>query len=617
VHGTADVKLISTLDLPLASGRHSRVNALPWSTALQAAALLVATALAGWIAFVVRGRQTVPGSRWFAWLQLAIALWCLTSALHALAEPLAAKVVWAKVQYFGIASVPPLWLLFTTHYARVPVVARRGPLLALWVVPALTVLLAVTNEWHGWIWRAIELTDRGAAVYHHGPWFWIAVAYFYTLLAVGSLVLIRSLQRVPIPYRRQSVALVVGSLVPWAGNAAYLSGLLPPGLDPTPLAFALSGLGFFWAMYRYQLFELVPIARALLFENMGDAVLVLDPNRRIVDHNQAARALSGAQRVELGTPVDEALSWWSDAATYGEAFDGTVVVVTTGAERRSLEVQVVPVRGSAGQFSGWLVVVRDVTARARAEEERRGLDDRLRTQEKRESLSVLAGGLAHDFNNLLTGILGNAELVSMSLPDASPLRRNLATVITGSQRAADLVSKMLAYAGEGRVIPGLIDIDALAADVIESLGAPVGVAVRHDRIGPLPPVHGDLSQIRQAIANVITNAVEATVPGGEVMVATGVETLSTEVLLAATLGNDRSPGTYVYVDVRDHGAGMDEATLPRIFDPFFSTRDLGRGLGLAAAQGIIRSHDGALRVHSSPGNGTQLRLWFPAADRPL
>ncbi|MDP1571087.1 MAG: histidine kinase N-terminal 7TM domain-containing protein [Vicinamibacterales bacterium] len=589
---------------------------MPPSSAPQALALLAGAALALWIAFVSRGRHAVPGSVPFAWLQLAIALWCLTGALHALATPLAAQIVWAKVQYFGIASVPPLWLLFTTQYGRVPLVTDRWHYVVLWTVPVLMVGLAVTNEWHHWLWTSITALDNGRVVYEHGPAFWIAVAQNYTLLIGGTLVLVRSIRRFPTPYHRQSAALIAGAVVPWTGNIAYLSGATPPGLDPTPVAFVVSGLCFAWGMFRYQLFELVPIARDLLFDSMSDAVLVLDPNRRIVDHNQAALVLPGARGVEIGATVDQALAWWSDAATFGEAFDGTAVVVTTGPERRSLEVRVVPVRGTAGQFSGWLVVVRDVTDRVRAEEDRRVLDERLRGQEKRESLSVLAGGLAHDFNNLLTGILGNAELVSMSLPGNSPFRDHLATIITGSQRAADLVSKMLAYAGEGRVIAGMVDIDALTDDVVGGGLSRTGVIVHHDRVGPLPPVHGDVMQIRQAIANVITNAIEATPSGGEVIVATGVETLSAEALLTATLGNDRAPGTYAFVEVRDTGAGMDEATLPRIFDPFFSTRDLGRGLGLAAAQGIIRSHDGALRVDSAPGTGTTIRLWFPVANRP-
>lgn len=588
---------------------------MTWPFVPQAVVLLAAAGLALWIAFVARGRHAVPGSVPFAWLQLAIAHWCLTSALHALASPLEVQVVWAKVQYFGIAAVAPLWLLFATQYARVPVFTSRGSLALLWMMPALTVLAAVTNDWHHWHWASIEATATGRVVYRHGFAFWMSVAYFYTLIIAGAGVLARAIYRFPAPYRRQSAALLAGGAAPFAGNLAYLSGLAPAGLDPTPIAFAFSGLCFGWGMYRYQLFELVPIARDQLFDSMSDGVLVLDPNRRIVDHNHAARELPGARCVELGVPVEEALVWWSDAATFGGACDGAAVAVTTGPDRRSLEVRVAPVRGAARQFTGWLIVVRDITDRVRAEDARRVLDERLRGQEKRESLSVLAGGLAHDFNNLLTGILGNAELVSMSLADTSPLKPHLETIMSGAQRAADLVSKMLAYAGEGRVIAGMIDIDALTAEVIDHLPGD-GATVRHDRLGPLPPVHGDVTQIRQAIANLIINAQEASPQGREVIVATGVERLSAAALLAATLGNDRAPGTYAYVDVRDEGPGMDEATLPRIFDPFFSTRDLGRGLGLAAVQGIVRGHDGALRVDSAPGRGTTMRVWFPVAERP-
>jgi signal transduction histidine kinase len=580
-----------------------------WPPETQAVLLVAAAGLALGIAAVAHRRRSVPGGVPFVWLKIAVAHWCVTSALHTLAGSIDAQVVWAKVQYLGIASVPPLWLLFTTSYARAPLGRQPARHAALWAIPVLTVILAATNQWHGWVWRGIEVADRGA-VYRHGPWFWIAATYFYALVATGTLVLVRATRRFPLPYRRQTAALVAGAAVPWVGNAAYLSRLLPPGVDPTPLAFAASGLCLAWGMFRYQLFELVPVARDLLFDCMTDAVLVLDANRRIVDVNPAALRLPGGRRVEVGVAVDEAVTWWTEAAASARALDDGAVLLLPEAGGRSLEVRVTPVRGHARQFVGWLIVVGDITARVQAETARRALDEGRRAQAARETLNVLAGGLAHDLNNLLTGVLGNTEIVVTSLPAGSPLRANLAVVADAAQRAADLVARIRAASRDAPTTDGKVDVDTVVAEIVDVL-ATGGHPVVHRRTGSLPPVPGEAGQIRQAIANVVANALEASPPGVAITVETGVETLMAEDLATATIGQERRPGSYLYVEVRDRGAGLDEATAARIFDPFFSTRELGRGLGLAAVQGVVRSHDGALRVQSRHGHGTAFRLWFP------
>jgi two-component system, cell cycle sensor histidine kinase and response regulator CckA len=270
------------------------------------------------------------------------------------------------------------------------------------------------------------------------------------------------------------------------------------------------------------------------------------------------------------------------------------------------------VRDGRNRFVGWLVLVRDVTARRRVEHERRLLDRRVQEQQKLESLSVLAGGVAHDFNNLLTGILGNADLLSMSADNPS-LRKNAEAIIIGAQRAADLVSKMLAYAGEGRVVAELVDLDELMREMLELLQASVArhCDLEYASAGPLPRVRVDPTQLRQVVLNLITNASEAVPDGGRIVVSGGAEVLTATALAEMTFSGEATPGRFAYIDIKDTGAGMDATTLARVFDPFYSTKQTGRGLGLAAVQGIVRSHKGALRVTSALGRGTAFRVWFP------
>ncbi len=231
---------------------------------------------------------------------------------------------------------------------------------------------------------------------------------------------------------------------------------------------------------------------------------------------------------------------------------------------------------------------------------------------------VLAGGVAHDFNNLLTGILGNAELLAMQAAPNSEPRYAAEAIVIGAQRAADLVSKMLAYSGGGRVVAERVDLDALVREMVVLLDASVG---RHSTLlyqspGTLPEVEADPTHIRQVVLNLIINATEAVEEHGVVRVETGEETLDAAMLKSMTFGTDVEPGRYVFIDVVDNGHGMDEETLSRMFDPFYSTKETGRGLGMAAVRGIVRSHHAALRVTSAVGQGTRFRVWFPLLPPP-
>jgi PAS domain S-box-containing protein len=399
-------------------------------------------------------------------------------------------------------------------------------------------------------------------------------------------------------------------LLPWSANALYVMRVLPPGLDVTPIGFAISGLLFVWGFHTHHLFGLVPIARDLVIDSIDDGVIVLDHHRNVLDMNAAGRRLTGCSEEAIGHPIETVVPWWAQAQTESGLGAGLPHVVEV--EGRTMEAEIKAVRDGRNRFVGWLVLARDVTARRRVEHERRMLDRRVQEQQKLESLTVLAGGVAHDFNNLLTGILGNADLLSMSADNPS-LRKSAEAIIIGAQRAADLVSKMLAYAGEGRVVAELVDLDELIREMLDLLQASVArhCSLAYASAGPLPRVRVDPTQLRQVVLNLITNASEAVPDGGRIVVSGGAEVLTAGGLAEMTFSGDATPGRFAYIEVKDTGPGMDSATLARVFDPFYSTKQTGRGLGLAAVQGIVRSHKGALRVATAPGRGTAFRVWFP------
>jgi len=444
--------------------------------------------------------------------------------------------------------------------------------------------------------------------------FWALVGINYSLLLAGILVLARAVRRSPALFRGQLLALIAASLFPWAFNAIYLFGPdAPRRFDATPLSFAFSGMLFTWALYRTYLFDLIPVAHDVLIDSLSDAVIVVDPQGRVLDVNTAARSLARSTQ-PVGQPVMEAFAIFKDSKLELPTSPSSALVVGEGNELVYYDVRTMPVRARDGRSAAWVMLLRDVSAQMRAQAERDALESRVQEQQKRESLSILASGLAHDFNNLLAGIVGNADLLALQIPPSSGMGSHIGAIILGAQRAADLVAKMLAYAGERHGSMERIDVDAVIIEMLELLRAS---AARHCTLeyrGQPAVIVADPTQIRQVAMNLIINAAEAVDEHtGAVTVSTGIEQLSEWKLADMRFGADATPGIYAYLEVRDNGPGIDADTLARVFNPFFTTKHSGHGLGLAAVQGIVRGHRGALHVDSWPGRGSRFCVWFPVA----
>ena len=265
-------------------------------------------------------------------------------------------------------------------------------------------------------------------------------------------------------------------------------------------------------------------------------------------------------------------------------------------------------------------ILRDVTGRKTAEAERRNLEQQFQHAQKLESLGVLAGGIAHDFNNLLTGILGNAELALMELPASSPARQSIDEVKHIAVRASELTNQMLAYSGRGRFVVETLDLSRLVEDMARLLQVSVhkNVVLNLALADGLPPVDADAAQIRQIVMNLVTNASDSIDErSGAVTVSTGLTYAGRDDLHQTCLAEDIPEGYYVYLEIADTGCGMDEQTRSKLFDPFFTTKFTGRGLGLAAVLGIVRGHGGAIRVDSSPGEGSTFRVLLPCSEKSL
>ena len=501
---------------------------------------------------------------------------------------------------------------------------------------------AVTAIWLGMILAAVATALVQPAVY--------AAVSIVPLLAVA----------VALPFERGR-NLVRVLLVAWAAIALItVAGILLPDEAPLPAWFldsfriaagiAASGLvllllGQFSDRLTGALAESERAVAALratqtqleeeweqleiILRSIGDAVIATDGASRIVFLNPVAEDLTGWDAEEaIGRPFGEVFV--ARASRGGDPLDdvtarvlrtGRAVALAPGSTlihrdglERAIADSAAPIHDATGGTVGAVVVFRDVTRDEEAEAERRRIERRIREAQKLESLGMLAGGVAHDFNNLLVAILGNASLARADLPEDSPARESLEQIETASRRAADLARQMLAYSGRGRFDVQAVDVNAVVGEVADLLRAsiPKGARIELELAPGLPAIEADATQLRQVVMNLVINAGEAIGDADGRIVVRTLLVDADEAYLAETVLDDELPaGRYLGLEVADTGTGMDPATRGRIFDPFFSTKFTGRGLGLAAVLGIVRGHQGAIQVYSEPDGGSRFRVLLP------
>jgi len=305
-----------------------------------------------------------------------------------------------------------------------------------------------------------------------------------------------------------------------------------------------------------------------------------------------------------------------DTAVAGTPMTRTLAIPRANGGQDHLEINLWPVPDPGHGSHGVCLHLVDVTERERISAERRVLDEKVRKTQKYESLGILAGGIAHDFNNLLTGILGAADLARRQVQSESMLEGYIDRVIATARRAAELTQQMLAYSGKGTLVLQTVDLAATIREMANLLEAsiPKKCRLQFEFASGLPPAVVDLAQMRQVLINLVVNAAEAIGDRtGTITIRTGRMNCAAESLAEIGHGQTPEPGDYVFIDVLDEGGGMDANTQAHLFEPFFSTKFTGRGLGLAAVLGIVQSLHGAIRVESQPGHGSRFSVLLPAA----
>ena len=370
-----------------------------------------------------------------------------------------------------------------------------------------------------------------------------------------------------------------------------------------------------------------------ILDSVGEGIAGLDQEGRITFVNPAAQRMLGADAAALfgraaselfapratdaagergATPVDEILK--QQAETLGgetefQRGDGTrlPVAFTLAAMRIGQAVD------------GAVLSFRDLTEQKRIEQERRELEAQIRASERLESLGLLAGGIAHDLNNTLTGIQGNASLAIADLTGEPEVRIRIERIVAACKRASKVVDQVLASAGRKQRHVARLELNELVRETTDFVRptAPRNIDLALQLHCDTLTVAADGGQLQQVFTNLIVNAIEAIGDrAGYIMITTGEQEFGRVELDNRFTGQDLEPGTYAVFQIEDTGCGMDADTARRIFEPFFSTKRDGRGLGLAALRGVVHAHHGGVRVDSETDKGTRFEIVLPLAEQP-
>ncbi|SNZ04254.1 PAS domain S-box-containing protein [Natronoarchaeum philippinense] len=535
------------------------------------------------------GKRPSPGAVPFAVFNVGAAVWAFGSAMAAASSTGAGSLGWIYVQYVGIATLPTAWLAFGLDYTGRERWLTRRSIAALSIEPLVLLALTWTSHRHGLIYRSISpITVDGVTTVELTPaaGFWLHTAYSYALVVIGTAMLVHLMVTVPRRYRSRTVAVLASILAPVALNLGFLAGAIELPIDPTPYAYAVSGTVGTWALIEKDLFDVPPIAptvaHGIVFEQVADGVLIVDAGGRIVDYNDAARALLADGVEPQGAHIDELLPSLADVLAELDGPSDAVeeVSLTADGRERYFEITSRPIEHGRHRRLGRLITLHDITDR----------------QLREQRLDVLHRVLRHNVRQETNKILGHADFLQQPTRDddttehADAIETAARDLVDWSNQARS-IERTLAPADS---TDANVDAERAVEAVLDDLLA------RHPEVEVATSFDADATvrahvSLQEALYEIVENAIEhndAATPRIEI---TG----------------ERS-GQWFELTVSDNGTGLPEPELAVLDRGRETPLEHGSGLGLWLVSWTVRASRGTLDIEADDGTTITMRL--PSAD---
>ena len=592
--------------------------------------LVVNVVLALVLSYAAWRRRPGAGVMPFIVLLLAVALWSGAYVFDALIDNLPVSILLTGISYIGITVIPATWLVFALAYTGRERWLTRRTYALLAIEPVLVLLAIATNGLHHAFWSSevFQTTGTLSILYaSYGPLFWLHAGYSYALMALGTALTIQSMLRAPQLYRGQALSLLVAAFAPWVFNAIYiLNRDTLAYVDLTPYGFMVMGLALAWSLFNFRLMDIVPVARGVLIEKIGAAVIVLDRQGRIVDINPAALTLLELPSIDaaLGKSFRQFLP--VGQANIQQLYDleevSTEVDIATPEGMRYFDVTISPLRNRSNELHGRLVLLHEITVLRQAalqiEEQNRVLaqtnEDLIAASERAEEANRLKSEflatMSHELRTPLNAIIGFSDMLLMGIHGelTEKQHQKVARVRENGGRLLTLVNDILDLSRiEARRLE-LVNVSYSPNQLVERLTQQMeSLAAKHNldvavHIDPNLPemLVGDDKRIEQIVVNLLSNAFKFTEKG------------------AVTLSVQAMPATQTWeLAIQDTGIGIPPHATEIIFEEF---RQLdgsptrlyqGSGLGLAIVRDLVRMMDGTIKLESEPGRGSTFRVILP------
>ena len=561
--------------------------------------------------------RKVPAAFPFGVAMFLAAIWAFALAMELVSSSLSDKILWSNLRIPATSMLAVTWLIMSIRHARLPWLNSRR-IAALFIVPAITATLLWTGVYSALYRYNFRLDVTGffpTLIADTGPWYWIGGAlYGQAMIWASVILLVRSLRGAPSLYRRQTAMIIVAGLVPVVIELVSQAVPRLRGGSFTPVVFAFTGVLVAWGLFRYRMFDVVPLARDLVLENMLGLVFVVDGNSRVVDLNPAAQKAVGLEPLNvIGRTAEGVLRDWTGLPIDLGATDFAVGEMD---KRRVYDMKVSPIKNSEGDVVGRLLLLYDITERKRMEEElgrhtehleelveerTRELklsQERLLQAERLAAIGKTAGMVGHDLRNPLQAMTSILYLAKQTLKSPKAAEK---------QEAAKLLETLdeeIAYMG--KIVEDLQDyarpltpdlaetsLPDLIRDTFSTMKVPDNVKVSIQVEKDIGKVMVDAGLMRRVLTNLTTNSIQAMPKGGKL-----------------TIRADKTRDATV-IAVEDTGVGMPEEDLGKLFEPFFTTKAKGQGFGLPVCKRLVEAHGGTITVQSKPGEGSTFTIQIP------
>ncbi|HEX2945895.1 MAG TPA: histidine kinase N-terminal 7TM domain-containing protein [Clostridia bacterium] len=567
------------------------------------------------LAVLFWNRRHEPGARYMSLMMFSASLWGLGDFLSNLSVSYPAKIYLDRVSYLGVIAIPVAWLFFAIQFTKHDKYLMRKKTILLFIIPAISVLLLFTNDFHHLMIYDLgfEKVDQMVVLdTTYGFWFWIHAAYSYSLLLLGTVILAKRLAGLSQILRKQSVIILIAILIPLVMNILYTFRLCPTyPVDLTILSFSCTGYLCFFGMFRYRLFELVPAARNAVIEDMSGVLIVLDNKNHIIDMNSAAKNIIGiTDRSYIGKFVFDILG---DLKAYFVKYEHVSkaeekICIRVNDHSKHYDLKITPLYDDKNKLIGKFLILYDITILEEAIENLK--ESRKASEAASKAKSEFLATMSHEIRTPLNGIIGMTELLTSS-SHSEEEQEYLQTVKSSSSSLLDIVNDILDFS---KIEAGKMELEKVEIDLaslLDSTAKSFAHKVKEKALeftcsadNAIPgKLIGDTVRLRQVLVNLIGNAFKFTEKG--------------RIEVKAALLSCENRQAVVEFSVSDTGIGIPEDKIASLFKSFqqvdstTTRRYGGTGLGLAIVKRLVEMMNGRIEVESRLGRGSRFIVTVP------